>query len=1432
MKSYFLLFLLLLGWLSCFGQSNLWYYTPATVSQGSGLVGNVVGDYFVSSSGNDSNSGLNPSVPMATVAAALSAASPGDTIALLRGDTFPESITVSKSDITFLPYPFDGSGPLPVMSGYVSVGSWLDEGGGIYSAVPSVVPSTYPNGVLLDGAYYRPARMPSSGYYTIDQLDAGANYFVASEVSGLGLGSNAEVITKHSVSRFSYSDVSSVSGDTIFYSDFTQRNNAISQDPVLGWGVAFTRDTSILSTLGDWAYYPSESKLFVYSSSQPGTTLVAARDVGIAINFAGLRCRVKGIRFIGYNDVAIDSDGSDFNIVENCEFDRNESGVGVALATGVTVRNSTFTNNSVWAIGGVWGGEASDSGGVFVGNTVEDNGLYDHMIHTGNGGEAAFSISVKEGRIDSNVVRRVGATAIGYLGDSFLVRRNIIDSVGLVLNNIGGIYNYEYLVSGVSGMSFVSYNTISNVLGSTDGIIGNNEAYGIYHDYGSVNHTNQFNTISRCATAGIYSHNVDSIYYWDNKIFDCGRNAVSLYLHDDLSPSYLVDFRRNVIEHGADNGLSDEGRDQMYSYVYTQTLSTAQAVLRADSNRYGLDTVGGSFLDLAQCCGLSPGDPVYDLPAWRSLILGDYHSVVYDIATGYYRSELARGAGSDSANFAVGQVVNVKDQSGILNNTSVFVRDNFVGEFPIKFPPAVPGVDSIADQELFALAEAENGFALKIQNGSLKLIYEKFNEQAVVEASVSSVLDTSTWHNIAFSLYRPTITGGDPVRIALFVDNDTIGNASIVNPNSWLFDTTGVAVNGFLVSDTTVAGGYAGPPVYTSVQPVRFWQPATIYTDQLPPIADFVSSSNSIAVNQTVDYSDASANSVSSWSWVFDGGNPSTSTAQNPAGVSYSVPGSYNTTLTVTGPGGSDQITKALTVRVSDTLVDFPFTDSYAFYWLPNDGGIDITSSAETSPSALRNNRSHTFKFRVLPRTFDTAQVWIDIGRGDNGCSVGIDGQQRLYAYCERLGTSGVIADTASEYLSLVDTNTIVFSYIDADENSGGNPVRMYLYANNANVNGVNPVPSFTPTGTFIFSQWTNETGAFLQDSLNGIAGVDAAGLYSGVPRVSWVSDTIRLTYDTLIYKTGSSMPGDTLPSGGGSLIFASSFDPSTSVEASGTGSTQGISGTDASSPGNGNWDAIPGLGNPYFDYQTGSVDHNNGTLYSNSSIVNVGGSQGNVLYGINRIDAPGGITSRWQMQHPANGSYDTLYAKFRMRYLNNVMEDYKLYPEANNFGVFGEFWQEQLSNNSDQNSAGPSRISLELAKGSGVGANLFWRVKFQETVGGFLTLWDQVNTSGPFPSSDWATYEMYYRASSGQGVPDGRFYFAITPDGGQRQVIFDITDHTQHRSYAPTGIGDPQFLKHYFSNQVRSFLTNTRGNPLSFHIDDYEIWTSFPSGN
>ncbi len=73
--------------------------------------------------------------------------------------------------------------------------------------------------------------------------------------------------------------------------------------------------------------------------------------------------------------------------------------------------------------------------------------------------------------------------------------------------------------------------------------------------------------------------------------------------------------------------------------------------------------------------------------------------------------------------------------------------------------------------------------------------------------------------------------------------------------------------------------------------------------------ANFYSNITQVCANGTVNFFDQSSGNAISWTWTFEGGNPASSSIQNPI-IQYTTPGSYDVSLTVSD--GSESSTIAL----------------------------------------------------------------------------------------------------------------------------------------------------------------------------------------------------------------------------------------------------------------------------------------------------------------------------------------------------------------------------------------------------------------------------------------------------------------------------------------------------------------------------------------
>lgn len=135
------------------------------------------------------------------------------------------------------------------------------------------------------------------------------------------------------------------------------------------------------------------------------------------------------------------------------------------------------------------------------------------------------------------------------------------------------------------------------------------------------------------------------------------------------------------------------------------------------------------------------------------------------------------------------------------------------------------------------------------------------------------------------------------------------------------------------------------------------------------PVAQFAASGNTtITSGSSVSFVDQSSNNPTSWSWSFPGGNPSSSTAQNPI-ITYSTAGNYDVTLTVNNQSGNNAKTLTNYIQVNQ-VVQTPVAQFAA------NGNTTITAGSSVSfvDQSSNNPTSWSWSFPGGTPSSSTAQ--------------------------------------------------------------------------------------------------------------------------------------------------------------------------------------------------------------------------------------------------------------------------------------------------------------------------------------------------------------------------------------------------------------------------------------------------------------------------
>lgn len=142
----------------------------------------------------------------------------------------------------------------------------------------------------------------------------------------------------------------------------------------------------------------------------------------------------------------------------------------------------------------------------------------------------------------------------------------------------------------------------------------------------------------------------------------------------------------------------------------------------------------------------------------------------------------------------------------------------------------------------------------------------------------------------------------------------------------------GTEGNGPAAIDIIIAGqNFLGYPTYCVVCPDKemafdICYPPTvsclvneIEDCPVPLTPNFEPDTTTIPVYRDIAFTDLSTGDITSWEWVFEGGNPGTSTEQNPV-VTYDTVGVYDVTLTISDGTNTQTLTREDLITVEENV--------------------------------------------------------------------------------------------------------------------------------------------------------------------------------------------------------------------------------------------------------------------------------------------------------------------------------------------------------------------------------------------------------------------------------------------------------------------------------------------------------------------------------
>jgi len=232
-----------------------------------------------------------------------------------------------------------------------------------------------------------------------------------------------------------------------------------------------------------------------------------------------------------------------------------------------------------------------------------------------------------------------------------------------------------------------------------------------------------------------------------------------------------------------------------------------------------------------------------------------------------------------------------------------------------------------------------------------------------------------------------------------------------------------------------------------------------ITVDPAAPVADFSGTPTSGTHPLTVAFSDLSSGGpTSGWSWTF--GDGATSTLQNPSHT-YSAAGSYTVSMTTSGPGGSDTLTRTAYITVAEPA---PIAD---FSGTPTSGTHPLTVVfSDLSSGGPTSGWSWTFGDGVTSTLQNPSHTYTAAGSYTVSMTTsGPGGSDTLTrtAYIT-VAEPAPIADFSGTPTSGTTPLTVAFSDL-----SGGGPVAdwSWTFGDGATSTLQNPSHTYTVAGTY-----------------------------------------------------------------------------------------------------------------------------------------------------------------------------------------------------------------------------------------------------------------------------------------------------------------------------------------------------------------------------
>lgn len=237
-------------------------------------------------------------------------------------------------------------------------------------------------------------------------------------------------------------------------------------------------------------------------------------------------------------------------------------------------------------------------------------------------------------------------------------------------------------------------------------------------------------------------------------------------------------------------------------------------------------------------------------------------------------------------------------------------------------------------------------------------------------------------------------------------------------------------------------------------------------------VASFSSNTTRINKGESITFTDESTGNPTSWSWVFEGGNPATSTDQNPT-VTYETAGTYEVTLIVSNNNSSDNLTQIDYITVTGIDLSEGLIAHYPFNGNANDESGNGHNGIVNGPSLTIDR----FGNANCAYNFDGMDDFIQIADHTDLRLSGTDYTISTWVKIDESNNS--ISNTILSKRSECDQNGWLFHLIDDPNDS--RPLNTVLYETSGCTD-----PKVISGGTIGYGNWYNLVLVYNQNNRTG----------------------------------------------------------------------------------------------------------------------------------------------------------------------------------------------------------------------------------------------------------------------------------------------------------------------------------------------------------